>query len=356
MTWTIDAPGDYDGAAAGEQVEIRITASGVTLRNPGVRNSPEAGIRLDGVTDVTILNPKVYDWNRSGIAQHGAAVAMWRCGSVSVSGFDFRKPIGPGNGIWGKADALNHLRGCTLKDGYISGAWDGIGSEIEDNPLGGFKDTLIEGVTVEDYQDDGIQTEGRNENVTVRRCVTRRGLIGYAMAPSIVGPLTIEDCEAHDFTSAAFKMGDGGGGKVNIRRFKGVGQGDGLKQTNSGLGYQIHFVDSCLQVGRYVYEFSSPLIAGGLFDRNRLSTTDATRFAKIANNNDYRTLAALQAIGMDLNSVAGPCEVVPVPPTPPPAKTCQARYRWRLAGETTWHYTTRTYQPIDCAQDALTFI
>src|SRR3990167_4924627 len=141
MTWTIDTPGVYEGR---EETDIRITASGVTLRNPVVRNSPEAGIRLDGVTDVTIINPKVYDWNRSGADQYAAAIAMWRCGAVVVTGFDFRQSSKKGNGIWGKADALNHLRGCTFRDGFVTGCYDGIGSEIEDNPLGGFKDTLIE--------------------------------------------------------------------------------------------------------------------------------------------------------------------------------------------------------------------
>ncbi|MDP2675099.1 MAG: right-handed parallel beta-helix repeat-containing protein [Dehalococcoidia bacterium] len=338
-TLVIRTPGTYDGHGAtidvdcGADNNVLIQASNVTLRNYTLLHAEEAAVRIDGkdadYRNIVIENVTIKDFNCAdgGNDQLRAGVACWGCTALTVRNSHIETGHTYGDGIWVKNYGPSKGGGHTFTGNRIIGGWDGIGGEPEDKPYGGvYKNTLIQGNSVSGCHDDGIQVEGGNVNVRVKgNTVTDCG-IGVAFAPNITGPLYIEgnvlrNLRVGDYgQQAAFKIGD-----AENSNAKGIAYitgntistaGDGFMQSNPGLS-PIVFTDSCLNVSRYVYEFTAPLPAGSSFDRNVLKTTDTTRFAKINNDNDYKTLASIQAIGMDVNSRLGTCSSPP--PAPPPA-------------------------------------
>jgi parallel beta-helix repeat protein len=175
--------------------------------------------------------------------------------------------------------------------------------------MGGLvKDSVIEGNTIRNCYDDGIQVEGRNENVRVRNnTITGCGL-GIALAPNMVGPLyiegnTITDLQPGEYgLQACFKLGDGGSGTAHFTGNTCKSSGDGFKQTNSGMT-KIIASDNCIVVSRYVIELSGAPASGTSFNGNTLYTSDSGRFVKW-NGSTYLSLSAFQsATGQEANGV-----------------------------------------------------
>lgn len=304
---------------------IRLTASDVSVSCLGVRNTVQAGVIVDGrdreerPSRATIQGLTIQDVDcQDAEAQHYAGVAAYYAGSgvrildnvitrrVDLPG----PPQGNGHGIWFKSNEDNPSGGGHhIARNRIVGGRDGIGGEDEDDDRGSFdRDTVIEDNWISDCGDDGIQVEGGDQDVVVRRNRVERCGIGIAFAPNRVGPLTIEDNVILDDDpapgvygqQACFKLGAGGAGVTTVTgnecrmTFVVVDEGgDGFQQSNPGLGPVVSR-RNVIQVSRYVIEFSDTPAAGSSFDEDCLFTTDPDRFVKWGDVR-YPDLAAFQA-------------------------------------------------------------
>jgi len=278
---------------------IYITSSGVTIKGIGVKRTNEAGIKIETANDVTIDNVTIQDYNcadiddqyRAGIASWGGGMRLKVINSTITRRVDVQGSLaGGGNGIWVKNTALFAGGNHYFANNKITGGYDGIGGEPEDVNYGSFnKDTIIENNTISDCADDGIQTEGGDQNNIVRFNSIKRCLIGIAFTPALTGPLTIfrnvisEPIERFGLSAAMFKMGDGSIGEVRVYHnsfFAGSETADGPKQTNGGGLSNVNFRNNAIYASRYVIETGEA--PTGTADYDALYTSDTTRFVKWA--------------------------------------------------------------------------
>ncbi len=291
-------PGTWiDGGCSDHAIDI--TADHITIEDLGARRSVTEVIHLFAASHVTLQRLTVTDWNcGEGPDQYRGGISSWGGGStlivrdsylerrVTESGSD----VGPGNGIWVKNTGPDAGGGHTFSGNTIIGGHDGIGGEPEDVPWGVFNgDTLIEGNTVRECDDDGIQVEGGTHNVTVSGNTVSGCLIGVAFAPALGGPLTIvgnvitNPQPRRGEGPAAFKAGDDSTGEVRVYHnsfYAGATAADGFKQTNSNL-QNVHLLNNAIYAARYgweIYTHTGTITA----DYDAIYTSDSDRFVKWA--------------------------------------------------------------------------
>jgi hypothetical protein len=299
---------------------VHVSASRVTVIGIGVKKSVEAGILIDGgASDVTIAGTIVQDFDcQDGEGQNLAGIAAWYAGSgirLTANVITRRVELagtleGQGDGIWFKSNEENPSGGGHLIAGnVITGGYDGIGGEEEDVLHGSFdRNTVIEGNSVSNCWDDGIQVEGGDVDVTVRSNHVERCGTGIAFAPNLQGPLVIENNTLVDLRPGyygnvtGFKIGDGGSGVAYLTGNTVRCEGDGIQQTNSGLT-TIIARGNIFQVGLYVIEASDAFPSDTSFDEDCMGSTDPERFIKW-NDVLYMSLEAFQAAtGQELHGV-----------------------------------------------------
>ncbi len=299
---------------------IDISADYVTIEDLGARRSNTEVIHLFAANNVTLDRLTVTDWNcGEGADQYRGGISSWGGGralTVRDSYLERRATesgddVGPGNGIWVKNTGPGAGGGHTFTGNTIIGGHDGIGGEPEDVPWGVFNgDTVIEGNTVRECDDDGIQVEGGTHNVTVSGNTVSGCLIGVAFAPALGGPLTIVGNVITDPQPrrgqgpAAFKAGDDSTGEVLIYHnsfFAGATPADGFKQTNPNLA-NVHLLNNAIFAGRYVWETYTH--TGAITaDYDAIYTTDSGRFVKWENN-WHSSLASLRSgTGQEMHGI-----------------------------------------------------
>ena len=215
---TLDLFGDGDVWVDGQCVRNHgfwIWGSGAILRNLKVTNTIQAGVflfaeRPDQLrpSNVTVDGMTIQDFDcawplerPNTWGQYRAGVAAWYTGPgihVTNNVIQFRtsgSPHGSADGIWFKSsDANPSGGGHYIAGNTIIGGWDGIGGEEEGSARGTFdRDTVIENNTIRDCWDDGIQSEGGDQNVRIRDNDISGCGAGIAFAAPITGPLYIEN-------------------------------------------------------------------------------------------------------------------------------------------------------------------
>jgi len=351
---TITSPGLYNGdgqTISGGTNNIVIQASNVTVCNYTLKNAGDSAVYIgfDPYSNIKLGSLTIQGFNTQGSTGHqdAAGVACWNCTALTVVDSSITTAKTYGDGIWIKRTNASSAGPDYIANNVISGGWDSIGSEPEEVADGGFgTGTIIERNTISNCNDDGIQVEGRDENVTVRNNDVSSCGDGVAMAPVMVGPLTVSGNYIHDLRYApssaffCYKMGSSlasGTPEIdftdntcitgNSHDPNGEGAG-GFTQTNPGLEYKILASGNCTQTARYVIEFSDTPASGSLFQGNQYYTSDPDRFAKWGGS--PLSLLGLQSKGIDLNSFAQPCSDSSPPPssnTPIPTPTTPAPTR-----------------------------
>jgi len=365
---TLDLFGDGDVWVDGQCLRDHafwIWGSGATLLNIKVKNTVEAGVLLSAdrpdqsrPTNITIDGMTIQDFDcrwtseePGSWGQYRAGIASWYGGPgmrVTNNLIQFRasgSPHGAADGIWFKSrDLTPSGGGHYIAGNTIIGGWDGIGGEEEGSARGTFdRDTIVENNTIRDCWDDGIQSEGGDQNVHLRNNDISGCGTGIAFAAPVTGPLYIEQNHIHDLSMGlyenlfCFKVGNDGGGTAYLTEnvcdvdssaeaAQGAGA-DGIHQTDEGLS-PIVSRRNIFQVSGYVFilvEF--PLPAGTSLDEDCVSTTDPERFIKWSGGVYYASLAELQAVGeepkgrqtTDCSFLGTP---TPLPSlTPPPRST-----------------------------------
>lgn len=351
---TITSSGMYNGDGRtinGGGNNIVIQASNVTVCNYVLKDAQGASVKIDlgGYSNIKLGKLTIQNFNASGAGgnapdgpQYNAGVACWNCNALTVVDSTITTTKGYGNGIWLKRTNASSSGADYIGYNTISGGWDGFGTEPEDDTNGGVGNgTIIENNDISNCNDDGLQVEGRVQNVTVRNNTISTCGTGVAVAPVLVGPLTVSNNYIHTLRYApssaffCYKMGDrSGSGAPQIiftnnvcktgsaKDPSGEGAG-GFVQTNGGMAYSITATGNCTETGRYVIEFGdTPSTAN--FSNNKYYTTDSDRFAKWGGNRV--SLIGLQALGVDAGSIIGQCATLPPPagtstPTPQPSRT-----------------------------------
>ena len=268
---------------------IRITASGATVERVGVRRTVQAGVLIqDGAGRVTLEGMTIQDFNcRDQPHQHLAGVAVFYGGPrIRIVGNTIARRVdlpgdeqGYGNGIWFKSDTAHPSGGGhRILENVITGGFDGIGGEAEQDPHGSFdRDTVIEGNTIAECWDDGIQVEGGNRNVRVRENTIQGCGIGIAFAPNLEGPLYIEGNVIRDLepgqhgAQAAFKLGGGGAGVAHLTENVVETEGTGILQTDRGLS-RVVARRNVIRVDGYVIAVDETFPEGTSLDRDCLWT------------------------------------------------------------------------------------
>jgi len=373
---TLDVSGDGDVWVDGQCLRNHgfwIWGDGATLRNIKVKNTIEAAVFLNAdrpdqqlPSNVTIDGMTLQDFDctwtsqePSTWGQYRAGIAAWYTGSgihITNNLIQHRAISHPTFGQWGSADGIWFKSSDNIPSGgghYIAGntiigGWDGIAGEEEGSAHGTFdRDTIVENNTIRDCWDDGIQSEGGDQDVRIRHNDISGCGTGIAFAPPVTGPLYIENNRIHDLSIGlyenlfCFKVGNGGGGTAyltgNVCDVDGSaeasqGGADGIHQTNEGLS-PIVSRRNIFQVSAYVFilpEFPQP--PGTSFDEDCISTTDPERFVKWSGSVYYSSLAQLQtATGAEPNGrQTTDCSFLGTPTplpalTPPPRTTPGAR-------------------------------
>jgi parallel beta-helix repeat protein len=300
-------------AACQQDHNIEVERDGQVIEDMTLLNARESAVLIDGFDNVTVRDVTIsgYDCDGSG-PQNEAGIACWQCSGLTVEDVTIERATGGGNGIWVK----NSGGGNVIRDNTISGGFDGIGGEDEFSPTGSFnRDTVIEGNTISDCDDDGIQSEGGNDGVVIRDNTISGCLIGIAFAPNLAGLLNIEDNAIRDVVPrrgndpACWKEGGVGAGTTQLLdNVCTTEQGDGFKQSG-GFGHSVVIArDNCIQAGRYVIETFEP---GPLdFDGDRLWTTDPNRFIKWADSlygslSSFRSATGLELSGVEAEGCGG---------------------------------------------------
>jgi hypothetical protein len=286
---------------------ILIGSDGVSIRGIGVRNTTEAAVRINASDDVSLDRMVITDYNcDGGEEQFEAGIASWEGGarlrvtnSEIVRRSDGSEPRGYGNGIWVKNDDENSGGGHYIAGNHITGGFDGIGGEPEDEAYGGFyRDAVIEKNTIRDCWDDGIQVEGGASDVVVRENDIAGCGSGVALAPFQGGPLVIERNQVHDLVTgvhdlqAAFKLGDGASGEVHFTDNVVMTKGDGFKQTNAGSVGTVVSRGNVISVSGRVMELGEVPTESD-FDVDCLWSTASDRFI-VWNGDEYQGLSDFQ--------------------------------------------------------------
>jgi hypothetical protein len=307
-----DGPVWIDGECVRDHA-IHVTASDATILGLGLQRTVDAGVRMDGAAGVEVSCSTIQDFDCAGVdtAQNRAGVAVSYGGQghrildntivrrVELDGGNLVG--GLSNCIWFKSSSeMPSGGGHLIARNVLAGCYDGIGSEVEDDPRGGFdRDTVIEDNLVTDCFDDGIQVEGGTQDLIVRDNTIRRCAIGIANAPNLTGPITFENNTIEEGVPGfygnvlCFKVGNLGTGVAYFTANRCVVDGTGWGETNPGVN-AIVARENRISVGRYAIEIASPIDPGTSFDEDCLYSSDPDRFVKWADVL-YADLAAFQA-------------------------------------------------------------
>ncbi len=318
------------------RVGIDITAPSVVIDGIGVKQTVAQGILIENLSskNVTIQNSIIQDFDsdnsgeqlEAGIASYYGGSGIKILGNTILRRSSGSLTGGLSDGIWFKSNTANQSGGGHLISGnIIKGGFDGIGGEEEGDPHGSFdKDTVIENNTIDTCFDDGIQSDGGNQNVRIRHNNIQRCGMGISNNPNLTGPVYIEynritnGVRGYYDDIGCFKIG--GSGKAvanytgNICILTDAG-GDGWKQTNSELN-AIVSRNNKIQVSRYVLEQTSwtedSQRAGSSFDNDCLFTTDNTgRFIKwngeqVKSLADWKAATGFEANGSQTQNCGDP--------------------------------------------------
>src|SRR3990167_1331054 len=148
-TLVITEPGVYEGltidVGCAAEHNVIIEADNVTLRNMTLLNANEAAIKVGRYEGLTVENVSIAGFNcADGEGQYRAGVACWGCTALTVRDSDISTDKVFGNAIWVKNYGIGQGGGHSFANNRLTGGFDGIGGEPEDQPYGGvYKDTLI---------------------------------------------------------------------------------------------------------------------------------------------------------------------------------------------------------------------
>jgi parallel beta-helix repeat protein len=332
---TVQAFGDGEVVIDGQcsrQHGFLIWGNGATIRGLTVRNTISASVLLEAAggqplpSNVTIDGNKLIDFDCQEISddQYRAGVAVWFSGpgiritNNQISRRSAGEQRGWANGIWFKSsDAMPSGGGHYIAGNTIVGGWDGIGSEVEYEARGGFdRDTIIEGNTIRDCWDDGLQIEGGTQNVIVRNNDISGCGTGIAFAAPVTGPLYVENNYIHDLRRGrhdnlfCFKVGNPGAGVtyltenrciVDSPAERGSGGANGIAHTDNGLA-PIVARNNIFRVSRYVFEMrEGTSFTGTSFDGDCLWSSNPESFIEWAGRH-YGSLADfISGTGMEAN-------------------------------------------------------
>lgn len=326
-TVTLQAAGDgpvvIDKGCTG--TGITVTGDDVGIYGLNIRNV-SVGIAISGDTRqparAKIRYNNITKSNCDGTGEQLAAgIQAYYAGPGHIITNNTIDNSGPrhGNGIWFKSASgagRESGGGHYIASNTITGGFDGIGGEVENDIHGSFdRDTVIENNTISKCADDGIQVEGGDKNVLVRNNTIKECGSGIAAAAPFSGPLTLEGNTIISSTFGelgqlvCFKVGNDTPEITYITNnicTLGPG-GKGVEQTNSGIGVIVARGNK-FNVNSYIYEFpyNTPRV-GSSFDLDCMHTTDAGRFVKW-NNVVYNTLARFQAATkQEMGATTGPC-------------------------------------------------
>jgi hypothetical protein len=333
---TVQAFGDGEVVIDGQctrQHGFLIWGNGATIRGLTVRNTIAASVLLEASSgqplpsNVTIDGNKLLDFDCQEISddQYRAGIAVWFSGpGIRITNNQIMRRSGGqqrgwANGIWFKSsNATPSGGGHYIAGNTIVGGWDGIGSEVEYEARGGFdRDTIIEGNTIRDCWDDGLQVEGGAQNVIVRNNDISACGTGIAFAAPVTGPLYIENNHIHDLRRGrhdnlfCFKVGNRGEGVtyltgnrciVDSPAERSSGGANGIAHTDNGLA-PIVARSNIFRVSRYVFEMrEGTSFAGTSFDGDCLWSSNPESFIEWAGRNygnlsDFRNATGMEANG-----------------------------------------------------------
>lgn len=232
---------------------IHITAANATVRGLGVKQSIDSGILVQGLSasNVRLENNTIQDFDCLDQGpQYRAGIAVWYggAGQQLINNVIIRRTElagslrnGKSNCIWFKSSSeFPSGGGHFIVENELRGCFDGIGSELEQDPRGGFdRDTIIEFNDIFFCDDDGIQVEGGTQNVIVRDNYIEGCGTGIAFAPNITGPLFLnrnhivsgpDDVGVHG-QLVCYKVGHPSPGTTYLTENVCQTTGDGIKQT-----------------------------------------------------------------------------------------------------------------------------
>jgi hypothetical protein len=359
-----DGPVTVDGECQRDHGVYIGSGSGMVVQGLTVKRTIAASILIERASKVTIDGMTIQDFDCQGAGDvWRAGIASWYGGSnitITNNTIRFRtsgSPHGQADGIWFKSsDAKRSGGGHYIAGNTIIGGWDGIGGEEEASAHGTFdRNTIVENNTIRDCWDDGIQSEGGDDDVHIRNNDISGCGAGIAFAAPVTGPLYVERNRIHDLSLGlyeslfCFKVGNAGGGTtyltenvcdVDSSAEAAQGGADGIHQTNEDLS-PIVSRRNTFQVSGYVFILTeSPLPPGTSFDEDCVSTTDPDRFIKWSGGERFGGLAELQAVGQEPNgrqttdcSFLGTSTPLPSP-TPSPQATAGATSSSGSPGQT----------------------
>jgi hypothetical protein len=323
--------GVYIGAGSGQMIQgftITNTVGASVLIENGASN-----ITIDGNT---LQN---FDCQELSDDQYRAGVASWYGGSnITITNNLIQRRTSGGargwaDGIWFKSNDANPSGGGHYIAGNtIIGGWDGIGGEEEGSAHGSFDgQTIIEGNTIRDTWDDGIQVEGGDQGVRVQNNDISGAGTGVAFAAPITGPLYISGNRIHDLVTGlyenhvCFKVGTNGQSNAvtyltgNSCDVRGGDEANGIHQSGGDNMTPIVSRNNRYYVEGYVYYIADK--RGQDYDSDCMYKVDAVtdNFAKWAGTY-YPTFADFQTTGQEAHGVfAATCETIPTPtPTDTP--------------------------------------
>lgn len=274
------------------------TNGGVTFQgtgNPGgpvaergqFLNANEYAVGIPNRENLTFTDLHVANWAVTLVSlnQSVAAFQFNRSGGATVRRCRMagEKPT-LCNGIWVKRDGSGLISVIPhyFADNEISGCYDGIGGESEDHDQGGFTPfSVIERNYVHDCFDDGIQAEGRGEEVWLLHNTVERCGIGFALAPVRIGPIfmfwnRVLDGVDGNNNAIGVKLGRAGTGLITAmynlidhRNSAIFNDSIGFQQTDTTM-QPIVAKHNRLYVGRYAWDLNfDPLPVGSDVDFNR---------------------------------------------------------------------------------------
>lgn len=332
-----DGPVWIDGQCQRPHAVV-INAHDAVVRGLSASMTTDSAILINGDTVIsaraTIDGTTIQDYNCADAGEQGAAgIAAYYSGpGQRITGNTISRRVdvdgpapGQGDAIWFKSNSSHPSGGGHyIANNVITGGWDGIGGEEENDRRGGFdRDTLIEKNVIRNCADDGVQVEGGGQNVVIQDNEIVDCGTAFAAAAPLTGPVTIQRNVYRGSEPGYYgeilclKVGNQ---TTALVRFLGndcvvdwpssvplgTNLGKGIEQTNGGLG-PLEVSGNRFSVSGYVFEFSETPPAGSAFSGDCLETSDPDRFIKWGGQL-YGSLQAFQnATRQDLNGKSGPC-------------------------------------------------
>lgn len=331
-TLTLTAYGDGPAIVSGGNTRANglvLDGNAITVRGLTIQNTKGAAILIHG-DRATIDGNTIQDFDSDNSGPEAdAGIAAYYSGPgqtitnntitrrVALNGGDNTK--GQSNGIYFKSNSTDRASGGghTITGNRITGGYDCIGGQVEDDAHGSFDgNTLISSNIVDTCYDDGIQAEGGDANVHIQDNIVTHAANGISTAPVLSGPIYIERNTITDGRAGFYgvmncwKIGNQGHGVAyytgNRCILPAYTQGgvtytaSGWAQSNPGIN-PIVARGNTVVVSRYVIEWTSPVESGTSFDGDCLWTSDSGRFIKWPSG-QYLTITAWRsATGNEAN-------------------------------------------------------